>query len=113
MLAAGVLGNPLLGNLQDKEVGRILLEQDTTIHQQVMGESRLSLFGRYQPVDLEKLGSASPEVQLTVGEVQAEAKKSALRTVVVFPGMMLVSYIGLLLYFRSKGGYKPIVLEGG
>jgi MFS family permease len=111
MLAAGVLGNPLLGNIQDKETGRLLLAEQPTIHEQVIGESRLSLFGRYQPVDLVKLASASEDVQMAVASVQADAKKSALRTVIVFPGVMLVSYIGLLLYFRNRGGYKPVVLE--
>ncbi|MHC5066798.1 MAG: MFS transporter, partial [Planctomycetota bacterium] len=46
MLAAGVLGNPLLGNIQDQEVSRLLLAKDAMIHQQVIGESKLSLFGR-------------------------------------------------------------------
>ena len=25
----------------------------------------------------------------------------------LFPAFMLVCYIGLILYFKSKGGYKP------
>jgi hypothetical protein len=27
-----------------------------------------------------------------------------------FPGFMLVSYLILMAYFRSKGGYKPVEL---
>jgi hypothetical protein len=26
---------------------------------------------------------------------------------------MLASYVGLILYFKSKGGYKPVELAGG
>ena len=28
----------------------------------------------------------------------------------VFPGIMLVCYIALFLFFKSKGGYKPVDL---
>ena len=28
----------------------------------------------------------------------------------IFPGIMLVFYIALIAYFRSRGGYKAIVL---
>jgi hypothetical protein len=31
----------------------------------------------------------------------------------LFPGIMLACYIALLLFFRTKGGYKPVELETG
>ena len=31
-----------------------------------------------------------------------------MRTVAIFPCIMLVCYIILIVYFQSKGGYKPI-----
>ena len=43
--------------------------------------------------------------------VQDNAKKDALRTVCIFPVIMLVCYLGLFFYYRSKGGYKPVSLE--
>ena len=42
----------------------------------------------------------------------AEAKKSALTTVAIFPCIMLVCYLILIAYFRTKGGYKAEVLTG-
>ena len=113
MLAAGVLGNPLLGNIQDQEVSKILRTEHPAIHQQVIGESKLSLFGSYQPVDQIRLDAANRETQDTVISVKVGAKSSALRTVVIFPSLMLVSYIALLLYFRSRGGYQPVKLSVG
>ena len=29
----------------------------------------------------------------------------------LFPLAMLACYIGLILYFRSRGGYKPVDLQ--
>ena len=28
----------------------------------------------------------------------------------IFPAFMLICYLGLILYFRSRGGYKPVNL---
>ena len=110
MLAAGVLGNHFVGIVQDKEVHRILAAEHPEVHQQVVAESKMSLFGRYYPVDQDRLAASEPEAQKVVETVQAGAKKSALRTMTVFPGIMLISYISLLLYFRSRGGYRPVTL---
>jgi len=43
-----------------------------------------------------------------VSQVEADAKKGALSTVVIFPVIMLICYLGLIVYFRSKGGYRVI-----
>ncbi|AHM60843.1 hypothetical protein D770_12945 [Flammeovirgaceae bacterium 311] len=34
----------------------------------------------------------------------------ALQTIAIFPVFMLVVYLLLILYFRSKGGYKIVVV---
>ncbi|MCC6671985.1 MAG: MFS transporter [Planctomycetes bacterium] len=108
MLAAGVLGNPLLGNIQDREIERILRAEHTAIHSQIIGEEKRGLFGTYRAIDQYKLAAAGPEVKRTTDAVQGAAKKSALRTVLLFPGLMLVSYLGMILYFRARGGYRPV-----
>ncbi len=43
--------------------------------------------------------------------VQNQLKKEALKDTVLFPIIMLISYVMLILYFRSKGGYKAILLN--
>lgn len=48
-----------------------------------------------------------------IGDVIKEAKQSALKKVAIFPLLMLACYIGLILYFKGKGGYKPVDLSGG
>ena len=44
------------------------------------------------------------------GVAQRTGKADALFAVSILPVFMLVSYIGLIGYYRSKGGYKPVEL---
>jgi MFS family permease len=110
MLAAGIVGNPLLGNLQDKEVDHVLKQDHAAVHAQVMGEKKNSVFGSYSPIDDAKVALAGDAAKATIEKVKAGAKKSALFSVAIFPAIMLLAYVSLMLYFRSKGGYKPVDL---
>lgn len=113
MLSVGVIGAVFLGNIQDKQIDRELQAQNPAVHQQVMGEAKTSVFGKYKPLDQEKAAQLGASEQAIITDVQATAKKNALATVAVFPAIMLVCYLGLILYFRSKGGYQAIQLDDG
>jgi len=110
MLAVGIIGSPLLGNVQDKEVDKELAANHHAIHDRVMAAPRTSVFGTYRPLDDAKLAAASTEDQKAVTETKAAAKKNALKTVALFPVGMLAAYLLLLLYFSARGGYKPVEL---
>ena len=69
------------------------------------------MWGNYKPIDQNKLESLSSTQKSTVESVQASAKQGALSTVAVFPAIMLLAYIAMMMYFRSIGGYKPILLD--
>lgn len=112
MMAVGILGAPLLGNIQDKEVDRELAAQNPAIHSQIAAGEKTSLFGKYRPMDADKVAALPEPEQKTVTDTQEAAKKNALKTVALFPVGMLVCYLALLGYFKSRGGYKPVVLHG-
>ena len=112
MLAAGIFGTPFLGNIQDKQIDSQLLKQNPAIHAQVMGQQQTSVFGKYNPLDQEKVSDLSSSDQAIIAEVQTASKQGALSTVAVFPGIMLICYLGMIGYFRSRGGYKAIDLSG-
>ena len=40
-------------------------------------------------------------------------RQKALASMTIFPLIMLVSYIVIWFYFKSKGGYKPVSLSDG
>jgi MFS family permease len=110
MLSVGVIGAVFLGNIQDRQIDRELLAQHPALHAQVVAQEKISVFGKYQPVDKEKVVALSEGEQEVVADTTATAKKNALMTVAIFPAIMLVCYLILILYFRAKGGYKPVEL---
>jgi MFS family permease len=111
MLSVGVIGAVLLGNIQDNKVESDLMDENQAIHEQVVGEEMLSIFGKYRPIVPDKVAALSEADQNVVSDVRASAKQSALMTVAIFPFIMLICYLILIFYFRSKGGYKPVELN--
>ena len=45
--------------------------------------------------------------------MQAANKRSVFTTISLLPGFMLVCYLGMFFYFRSRGGYKPVSIGRG
>lgn len=113
MLAVGILGNPLLGNIQDKVADAELKEKHPAMHAKIMQPAKTSVFGSYQPIDEVKVKAEGAEAVATVKETQDGAKKGALKTVAIFPVVMLVCYLLLIFYFQARGGYKQEHIGGG
>ena len=110
MLAVGVVGSPLLGNIQDKETGRKLQSENPAIYEKVVGPEKTSVFGIYRPLEQKKIDELPDDGQKVIKGIQNTAKKDALMMVAIFPCIMFASYIGLILYFQTRGGYKPKIL---
>lgn len=115
MIAAGVIGAGILGFIQDKSVDTKIQAYDnthnTSIHSTYVTENKTSFFGDYQALDQTKLAQANAQELETVTTIRDGAKKDALRYIVAFPLFMLVCYGLLILYFRSRGGYKAVMLQ--
>lgn len=111
MLGVGIVGSAFLGVIQDKEIAGALLDEHPELHAQVIGEEQSSVLGPYQAIDAQKVEETSEESKEVVAAISADAKKSALFTVAIFPVIMLISYILLIVYFRSKGGYSIVTMD--
>jgi len=48
-----------------------------------------------------------------VEKARLHGGQTALRYTAIIPGVMFIGYLILLLYFKSRGGYKPVVLGAG
>ena len=75
-------------------------------------QEKNSVFGAYEPVEPDKIAKLPEAYQSTIKTIDNSAKKSALATMAIFPCIMLVCYLILIVYFRSRGGYKAQVLTG-
>jgi MFS family permease len=111
MLGVGVVGAVFLGYIQDRSVASNLQATKPEIYAAV-SESKESVFGKYEAVNIEKVKELPAADQAEVRSAEAVAKKSALQTVAIFPCIMLVCYLAMLAYFKSIGGYKADVLAG-
>ena len=125
MLSVGVLGFPYIGALQaDKKIDAIEaspaaqqapgLVLNGHLTPEVLDEKRIYEVIPYKVVNDEKLAARtatlSPEQKAEVASVAGASSQRALANMALFPGIMLVFYIALIAYFRSRGGYKAIVL---
>lgn len=113
MLAVGTVGAVFLGYIQDSSVNNKLQTERPALHAQVASEKNW-VFGKYEAVDPTKVeGLPSSEDKESVHTLSDAGKKEALRAVAIFPAFMLVCYLLLMVYFKSRGGYKPVLLETG
>jgi len=110
MLAVGVIGASFLGYNQDSRIDRQLATDDPALHAKVIGEPKVSVFGTYRSVDDKKKDALPADQQAKINTIDASAKKNALATVAILPCIMFAAYAALILYFKSKGGYKPQTL---
>lgn len=128
MLSVGTLGFPFIGALQENrqikavttsevaaQVPGLVVDGNLTvtkphaiyevIHYPAIDNVALS--GLLDQLPEEK----KAEVSAQIGEIKGRANQGALASMATFPVIMLICYIGLFLYFRSKGGYKPVTLD--
>lgn len=108
VLGMGVVGAPLMGIWQDTDIDRTLREKHSAIHQVVKGPDAVNIVGTAPSINGEAVKKLSPEDAKTVEGIQNEFKKKTFARTALLPCFMLACYLGLFLYFRSKGGYKPV-----
>ena len=110
MLAVGVLGAPFQGFIQDTKVDKDLKAENPVVYEQVIQQPKKSVFGAFRAVDPGKV-EALPKAELAqVTTIQDAAKRNVLVTTAIFPCLMLVCYLGLVVYFKARGGYKPQII---
>ncbi len=108
MLGVGILGTPLLGLLQDKQIDEQLMKKNQVVHEQVITLEKQSIYGTYHALDPAELNELEPEKQQLIENVRDDAKRYALTFVAIVPFVMGICYLGLTIYFRKKGGYKQV-----
>ncbi|NNM28878.1 MAG: MFS transporter [Akkermansiaceae bacterium] len=130
MLAVGTLGFPYIGVLQTKAQQTAIVES-AQVAEAVPGlvedgevttltEKSIYEVMKYETIDdaaVEGLVENLPEDKREaaaelVASTRANSNQKALGSMVIFPVIMLVCYIILIMYFKARGGYKPIDIHG-
>ncbi|MBV63736.1 MAG: MFS transporter [Rickettsiales bacterium] len=126
MLAVGVLGFPLIGALQaNKEISEVSkVDAPGLVENGGVVESATEKKTIYQIIPYsvlsddvvdDKLATASAETKDAVAAARKGSAPKALMSMTIFPLIMLIAYIGIFMYFKGRGGYKPVELaaDGG
>jgi hypothetical protein len=110
MLAVGILGFPFIGYLQESSATQRLQATAPAVYQSVKVEKNY-LLGKYEAIDPVKAAAVQPEsARVAVQSATTAGQFAALGKMAFFPVIMLGVFSGLILYFKSKGGYRPIEL---
>lgn len=110
MLAVGIVGTPFMGTMQDRAVDQNLAAEAPQLYEQVM-EPRGGIFGDYQGLNAGSVAALPTAQQEQINGVVTASQKDALRSIALLPVLMMLVYIGLFVYFRSKGGYRAATIE--
>jgi MFS family permease len=119
MISVGVIGGSFLGTLQDVDLDSKLAQKNSALHQRVVTtESKKSFLMSYKPYDQARIKTLPDADQKEVEGVVKQVKQGVMAKFAILPAIMFVCYVGLILYFKSKGGYKQVELatasaEGG
>lgn len=112
MLAVGILGGPVIGKLTEDSIKDTIDAKDSAVYSSISKEDTYFL-GKYNAVDNEKVATLEKAKQDEVNGLIKTGKQASLARIAIFPVFMLACYIGLIYYFKSRGGYKPVELSTG
>ena len=112
MLAVGILGGPVIGKLTEDSI-KDTIEKSTPGTYETISKEDTYFLGKYNAVDGDKVATLDDAKQGEVGELIKTGKQSSLARITIFPIFMLGCYIGMIFYYKSRGGYKPVELDSG
>jgi MFS family permease len=111
MISVGVLGNPLLGTIQDHFLDKNLAQQYPALHEKIVAPPQTKYGLMFQPLDQTKMDALSPTEKREVDEILTANNQATLAKVAALPAIMFLCYGGLLLYFKSRGGYAQVQIQ--
>jgi MFS family permease len=113
MIAVGTIGGPAIGTLQDVDFNQAVAQAAPAVHEKIVAEKK-GLFSEYQYVDKAKFEAAglTEAEQTELVALESQTKQHALAKIATLPVIMCICYLGLILYFKSRGGYQAQVLTG-
>jgi MFS family permease len=121
VFSAGFLGTPGIGYVQDYYSANKLSTEAPALYQQYAAPDAKSFLFFPKTTGLDGTRAVPlmerPEAQLTDAEKTVRSAviyggRMSLKWTALIPLVMAVGYLLLILYFKAKGGYKQVHLEG-
>jgi MFS family permease len=110
MISVGVLGNPMLGAIQDDFLDKTLVARNPALHQKIASSEETKYGLTYHPLDKSRIAALPDAEKTEVDHIRTLNNQRTLGAVAILPAIMFVCYVGLLLYFRTRGGYRVVEL---
>mgnify|MGYP002528342704 CR=1 FL=1 len=118
LLSAGSVGTPILGAALDKSIHASVSEHAPALAE-AASEDGSFMWMKHKKIDPDLRAAfteqLSPDEAEHVNAVftasKAEAGRDVLMYAVRFPVILLLAFGAIAFWFRSRGGYKPIVLQ--
>jgi MFS family permease len=124
MLSAGLIGGPGLGYAKDRFAAETLQQTNPAAYAEAKAAAPSTFLNLEStavvPIDGKKLSDAKEAVkantatpaQRDLAAADQIGDRKTLKADSYIPAIMAVIYLGILLYFKSIGGYRPVHLAG-
>jgi len=121
VFSGGLLGTTGIGYVQDYYSAEKLSQDAPPLYQQYAAADKKSflVFPPTTGLDGTKVGAvlAKPEAELsppeqTVRSAVIYGGRMSLKWTALVPAIMAVGYLLLILYFKARGGYQQVHIEG-
>lgn len=110
MLSVGILGGPFIGFLQERSVTNAIELEMPGIYADVIDHNDY-LLGAYSSLNSTSVEALPKAIRTNVEAIRVRETQGALAKMIIFPTFMLFCYLFLILYFKSKGGYRAQLLQ--
>ena len=125
LLSAGIIGTPILGVAFDRSIREEVVASAPALAEAATAPGQF-MWMEHEKIDPELAAAyvaslpeaERAEVQAVYhkdppGRAQEQAGRDVLRYATRFPLLLLVAFGAIALWFRMRGGYKPIELDTG
>ena len=121
VFSGGLLGTPGIGYVQDYYAADELSRQSVPLYQSYAAPDQKSFlfFPKTTGLDGAKVGAVMTKPEADLSEPERSVRNAvihgarmSLKWTAVIPAAMAIGYLMLILYFKTKGGYRQVHIQG-
>ena len=111
MIAVGTIGGPAIGTLQDHNLAAAVAAEMPAAHAEAVTAFE-GIFMQSEVLDWTKVAELPAADRAKIETMQRDVKQHTLAKIGILPAIMCACYLGLIVYYQSRGGYRTEVLAG-